>query len=347
MSDWEGTLDRYGRMIEERLAAFLENETREAIEYSDFIGRLYNDLREYIFRGGKRLASCSTLLAYKGFTGHIDERILDICAGIELYRHSILVHDDLIDEDELRRGASTIHEKYSQMQDARFGAGLALFAGNILYTLALKALGSSGFELEKTAKALVTLNGAFQAVNESQVLDLLFEYEKPHVNEWYVMASKRAVSLFKASLLIGAELADASKEDVQLLREAGEHVGFCFDIQDDVIDTFASEEQYGRKPGGDLLKRKKPLHIVYTYSMANQEQLRTFETAIQARPMVDLLSIRRVISECGALQAAKSRSREHADSAEKLISETNMSTEVKNFFISFIGYVKESLDWYK
>jgi len=91
-------------MIEERLAAFLENETREAIEYSDSIGRLYNDLREYIFRGGKRLASCSTLFAYKGFTGEADSRILDVCAGIELYRHSILIHDDLVDEDELRRG---------------------------------------------------------------------------------------------------------------------------------------------------------------------------------------------------------------------------------------------------
>jgi len=194
---------------------------------------------------------------------------------------------------------------------------------------------------------LKTLNGGFQAVNESQVLDLLFEYEKPDVNGWYVMASKRAASLFKASLAIGAELAGASKEDVQLLREAGEHIGYCFDIQDDIIDTFASQEQYRRKPGGDLLKQKKPLHIVYTYSMANQGQLETFLGAIQARPLEDLSKIRRVISDCGALQAAKSRSREHADSAKKLISETNMSTEVKDFFISLIDYVKESLDWYK
>jgi geranylgeranyl pyrophosphate synthase len=339
MSDWEKTLDNYGLMIEEKLSTLLEKETKNAINYHDFIGRLYGDLCEYTLRRGKRLASCSTLLAYKGFNGEVDDRILDVCAGIELYRHSILVHDDLVDDDEARRGGSTIHKKYSHEHDIRFGDGLAVFAGNILYTLAVKAFSSSGFELGKIVKVLNILNDAFQAVNESQVLDLLFEYKTPDVNEWYVMASKRAASLFKASLLVGAVLADASEKDLRLLGEAAEHIGYCFDIQDDIIDMFASEEQYGRRPGGDLSKHKKPLHIVYAYMMADQPQL---ENALQ-----DLDKIRKVVSDCGALEEAKSRSREHADSAKKLISETMMSREAKDFYISFIDYVKESLNWYK
>jgi geranylgeranyl diphosphate synthase type I len=339
MSDWEETLDKYGVVIEERLSSLLEKETKNATNYHDFIGRLYGDLREYMFRRGKRLASCSTLLAYKGFNGEADDRILDVCAGMEFYRHSILVHDDLVDDDEERRGGSTIHKKYSHEQDARFGGGLAVFAGNILYTLAVKAFGSSGFESGKTVKVLNLLNDAFQAVNESQALDLLFEYKTPDVNEWYVMASKRAASLFKASLLVGAVLANASEKDLRLLGEAAEHIGYCFDIQDDIIDMFASEEQYGRRPGGDLSKNKKPLHIVYAYAMAHQPQL---ENAVQ-----DLDKMRMILSDCGALEEAKSRSREHADSAKKLISETKMSREARDFYISFIDYIKESLNWYK
>jgi len=344
--DQDKILDRYGPMIEERLSNFLNNEIREASSYHDFIGRLYRDLHEYTLRKGKRLASCSTLLAYEGFNKEVDDRILKVCVGMELYRHSILVHDDLVDEDTLRRGESTIHVKYSQEHDVRFGDGLAVFAGNILYTLALRAFNRSGFASDKTARILSILNDAFQAVNESQILDLLFEYGKPDVNEWYVMASKRAASLFKASLLIGAVLADAPEEDVHLLKEAAEHIGYCFDIQDDIIDTFASEEQYGRRPGGDLSKNKKPLHIVYTYSMADQQQLKTIENEVHTCSL-DLNKIKKVISDCGALEAAKNRSREHADSAKKLISKTGMSEEVKNFFVSFIDYVKESLDWYK
>jgi geranylgeranyl diphosphate synthase type II len=340
-------LDKYDLIIEEKLSSFSEKETKGAIDYHDFIGRLYEDLHEYVSRRGKRLASCSTLLIYKGFDKEVDDRILSVCAGVELYRHSILVHDDFVDQDEARRGGSTIHKKYSREHDPRFGDGSAVFAGNILYTLALKAFTGSDFEPGKIVQILNLLNDAFQAVNESQVLDLLFEYKKPDVEEWYVMASKRAASLFKASLLIGAVLADASDRDLQLLREAGEHIGYCFDIQDDIIDTFASEERYGRKLGGDLSKHKKPLHIVYTYMMADPAQLETIESAAHIGPLEDLDRIRKVISDCGALKAAKKHSREHADSAKKLISETNMSPEVKDFFTSFIDYVKESLNWYK
>ncbi len=70
-----------------------------------------------------------TLLVYKGFTHEVDSRILDVCVGVELFRHGILVHDDLVDDDELRRGAATIHTVFSQEQDARFGNGVAIFAG--------------------------------------------------------------------------------------------------------------------------------------------------------------------------------------------------------------------------
>lgn len=103
------------------------------------------DVTDYALRGGKRLASCSTLLTYKGFTNDVNEHILDVCRGVELYRQAILVHDDLVDRDELRRGASTIQTMYSQYDDD-CGAGVTVFAGNILYTLASKAITKSDFE---------------------------------------------------------------------------------------------------------------------------------------------------------------------------------------------------------
>lgn len=69
-------------------------------------------------------------------------------------------------------------------------------------------------------------------------------------------------------------MAEASERDLQLLEEATLHIGYCFDIQDDIIDTFAEEGQYGRRPGKDLYKHKKPLHIVYTYKMAGSGSVR-------------------------------------------------------------------------
>ncbi|MEM2964375.1 MAG: polyprenyl synthetase family protein [Candidatus Bathyarchaeia archaeon] len=258
IGSWEAALNKYGKMIEERAETILKREAEQGFQYHPFMGGLYEALKGYVLRKGKRLASVTTLLAYKGFAGEMDDRILNVCAGMELYRHAILVHDDLVDGDETRRRGLTLHASYAQSYEKRLGEGLAVFAGNIMYTIALKTLVASGFERDKALRAVALLNDAFQAVNESQILDLLFEYKRPGIREWYVMASKRASSLFKASLGIGAILADAALKDARLLAEAAEHVGYCFDVQDDIIDTFASEEQYGRKPGGDLVKRKNP-----------------------------------------------------------------------------------------
>jgi len=346
MQSWEKILDECGQIVEKELADFLEKEIVESAGYHDFIEKLYKELYDYIFRGGKRLASCSTLLVYKGFGKEIDDNIKAISIGIELIRHSILIHDDLVDNDDLRRGALTIHKIYSKDMDPRFGNGVAIFSGNLLYALALKAFRKSGYNLTKFIVTDLFIEG-FKEVNESQVLDLLFEYKKSDINEWYKMASKRAASLFKFSLLIGAILADAPKRDIELLREAAENIGYCFDIQDDIIDTFATEEQYGRKPGGDILKNKKPLHVVYTYMMGDQSQIDVLHDSIQKGSLRDLENIREIIVNCGALDAAKNCSRDHAEMAKKLILSTSINKEAKEFFVSFIDYVEKSLDWYK
>ncbi|MEM2106375.1 MAG: polyprenyl synthetase family protein [Candidatus Bathyarchaeia archaeon] len=348
MVGWEKILDEYSNIIEAKVSRFLDENLRIASAYHPYIGELYGNLSEYVLRRGKRLASCSTLLTYKGYRGEVDERILDVCVGVELYRHSILIHDDLADDDETRRGAETIHRKYCQSHGLRFGTGVAVFAGNILYTLALRAIVDSDFNIQEKIQTIHRLNRAFQDVNESQILDLLFEHKMPDIAEWYVMASKRAASLFKASILVGAYLAEAPTRDLEILEDAAEHIGYCFDIQDDIIDTFASEQEYGRRPGGDLIKGKKPLHIVYTYMMANQPQIEFIRRAAQSGLTdEDLEKTREIVRECEALKEAVKRSMEHADSAKNLISKTGMNIEVKEFFSSLIDYIKESLSWYK
>ncbi|MEM2123418.1 MAG: polyprenyl synthetase family protein, partial [Candidatus Bathyarchaeia archaeon] len=104
-SDWREELKTYEQLIEDRILSIMEEEREKASKYHPFIERLYGDIEEFILRRGRRIASCSTLITYKGFKGSVDEEILSICAAIELYRHSILVHDDLADSDESRRYA--------------------------------------------------------------------------------------------------------------------------------------------------------------------------------------------------------------------------------------------------
>jgi geranylgeranyl diphosphate synthase type II len=174
---------------------------------------------------------------------------------------------------------------------------------------------------------------------------MLFEYKEPDPEEWEVMAGRRAASLFKASMLTGALLATASLKDMELLEGAAKHIGYAFDIQDDIIDTFASEEQYRRVPGGDIGKRKKPLHVIL--ALEKDRQLAKIMAKERLMADTDIEYVQALIRDCGALDRAKSISRMHALEAEKMISMTDMNQDAINFFESFIRYVDESLDWYK
>jgi geranylgeranyl diphosphate synthase type I len=339
-------LDKYGKSVEDQLRKHLSLAAAHGERYHPLIGRLYNSIEEYTMRKGKKLAAASTLVTYEGYSGAVDERILRIACGVEIYRQAILVHDDLVDADIVRRGGGTLHRLMEEGYDERFGAGSSIFSGNILFSMALNAMMSSGFSPQKLVKASSMLLSEYQNVNESQILDLMFEYKSPDVREWEVMASKRAATLFRATLGIGAILGGANEQDLACLAEAGEHIGYAFDIQDDIIDTFASEEQYGRPPCTDVLKGKKPLHIIL--ALDRDKRFASALADIRAgKRAVDVEFIRRTVRDSGALDEARKISKEHAEIGRRTILETGMSAGAKKFFHSLIDYVEDSLDWYK
>ena len=349
---WEETLDQYGAIIEEHLKTFLAEAVKEASDYHTFIKNVYSDIEEYILRKGKRLASCSTLLIYKGYTGKVDEKILSVCVGVELYRHAILVHDDMVDMDKQRRGGSTLHKKFTDSYNpynSRFGEATAVFAGNIAYELGVQAIMNSGFSDKAVNQLMLLFSDGYRAVNESQILDLLFEDRDVDVEEWRVMAGKRAASLFKVTLLAGAILGNASEKDLKLLENAAENMGYSFDIQDDIIDSFAPKDEYGKSPCLDISKNKKPLHVIYALDSVDKKKSEALKCLLGKEFLsfgeIDL--IRDVLRESGGLDAAKQASREHAEQAKIFIAQTSLTAEIKDFFSSFISYIEESLDWYK
>jgi geranylgeranyl diphosphate synthase type II len=347
--NWEATLDQYTATIGNKLEEHLKLLKGAAGRYHPFMLKTYENLEEYILRKGKRLASCSTLMTYKGYKGEVDEKILNVCMGIELYRHCVLIHDDLVDEDEARRGGRSFHKLFSDVHGARFGEGTAIFMGDAMYALSLETILKSGFGGEVVNKVIQLLVRDYRDVNESQVLDSLFEHKEPDVEEWYTMASKRASSLFRTTILAGAIPGGAPEEDLRALENAATNIGYAFDIQDDIIDTFAAEEQYGRSPGGDIAKGKKPLHLICALKLAGPEESAAIKSMLGKGEigMEDLEKMRAVIRKTGALDAAKKKSIEHAERAKVLIDRTKMSEESKKFFNAFIDYIVQSLEWYK
>lgn len=343
----EQIMDEYSLQVERKLKEFFKREERPAREYHEFIASLAKNGEEYILRKGKRIASFSSLLTYKGYSGKVDENFLDFCSAIELFRHSILIHDDLVDQDDLRRGGKAFHRLYNY--DERFSEGVAIFYGNILFAKAIEIILGLNFEKAKIERVIELFANCYAEINESQVLDLLFEYKLPAYEEWAAMARKRAASLFKLSLSSGAIFGGAPAKDFTFLNEAAISIGYAFDIQDDIIGTFASEEQYGRPTSGDIIMGKKPLHIVYAFELARGRELERLKEIFELEKIEgeQVEEIKEIVRKCGALEKAKQVSREYSRNATQAIDKTAMNKESKELFHSLIDYVSESLEWYK
>jgi geranylgeranyl pyrophosphate synthase len=345
---WEKTIHNYQVLIEERLNDYFFKVIRDAKSYHPFIAEVYSDLREYILRRGKRLASYSTLLTYEGYAGMVDDNILNVCGGIEIYRHCFLVHDDIVDMDVFRRGGNTLHKKFEKNYDDQFGEGVALFVGDIAYALALQVIIDSGFPDEKVIESILLLSNGYREINESQILDLLFKYKDVDVNEWYIMLSKRAATLFKVTMLIGARLADALEDDIKILEEVAMNIGYSFDIQDDIIDTFAQEQQYGKPLGRDITLGRKPLHILYALNSSNRDGSKTLRSFMGKQDISheEMNKIRTLIRQNKGLDVAKETSKKYATRARELVAQTNLRRDVKDLLDSLISFIAGSLNWY-
>ena len=346
--DWMGISKRYNVMIEKDVEKYMAMLRIEAAKYHEFTLKVFDSLSDYSLRKGLRLASIHTIITYTGYDNEVDQNILRICSGIEMYRHCILLHDDIADREDLRRGGLAFQRMFDGFNE-KFGESISIFSGNIAYSLALNAILSTDYSERKRIETLDILNDDFHSVNESQMLDLLFEYKNPSVEEWYLMARKRAASLFRTTVLIGSILGDAPVKDLPILDSAAQNIGFAFDIQDDIIDLFASKEQYGRDPGGDLVRGKKPLHIILAVNMAGEDLVELFNR-VRIKGEIssnELETIRTRVSDCGALDKAKERTRFHIDEAQKYLGETSINDDSRRFFESMLRYISSSLDWYK
>ncbi|NIM44161.1 MAG: hypothetical protein GTN80_10960 [Nitrososphaeria archaeon] len=352
--DYEESLDRLSRQIDIELRRYLDEKIEE--EHSLYFNEeVYQYIREYVLRRGKRLASTCTVMSYRGMGGK-GEEILRAATSIEFFRHSILSHDDLVDEDELRRGAPSVHasfrelhrEKFCTGDSERFGGAMAVFIGNVLIGLACEALCSADFDAHKTLKGLNLMTRNYRLVNDSQMLDLLFEYYEPNEEEWFSMARTRAPALFETSILLGAILAGAPEELIKYLRDYAHNIGYTFDIQDDIIGTFASEEEYGRPPTGDIALGKKTLFITKTLAKATEEEKTLLRRVLGNRKATvkEIQRLREIVLRTDALEEAKAKARELAGEAVDALKRARLNPEAEEFFSRLAQFITESMEWY-
>jgi geranylgeranyl diphosphate synthase type I len=223
---------------------------------------LYKASRHLVDAGGKRLRPAMLLLAAEAAGGD-PEKLAAAGVAVELVHNFTLIHDDIMDNADLRRGKPSVHSLW--------GISGAILAGDTLYSKAFQILGMTPVDSDRILQAMDVLSRTCTAICEGQWLDLEFERrELVSEREYMEMIEKKTGVLYGAAAGMGAVLAGASKDVVYGLEKFGLLTGMGFQIHDDVLDLTAPEEVLGKRRGGDLVEGKKTLIIIHAIAKGRE-----------------------------------------------------------------------------
>jgi len=229
--------------------------------------RLYEATRYILEAGGKRLRPTAALLVgealadvdpseidYRAFPtvtgGEVD--LMAAAVSIEVIQSFTLIHDDIMDDDDLRRGVKSVHNQYD--------TSTAILAGDTLYSKAFEIMADVGGKPENTLEAMRLLSSTCTKICEGQSLDVAFESRDDLSPEEYLeMVERKTAVLYGAAASIPAVLLDADDEVVDAMYQYGIESGKAFQIQDDVLDLTVSSEDLGKQRGSDLIENKETL----------------------------------------------------------------------------------------
>lgn len=259
---------------------------------------LYEASRHLVDSGGKRLRPSMLLLAAQAAGGEA-QALAPAAVSIELVHNFTLIHDDIMDNADVRRGRPAVHKIWGQSG--------AILAGDTLYSKAFQVLGMTAASPERILAAMNMLSRTCTAICEGQWLDMEFESrERVTEQEYMEMIEKKTGVLYGASAGMGAILVGASPEVVGAMDEFGRLTGIGFQLQDDVIDLMTPERVSGKRQGGDLIEGKKTLIMIHAF--ANDVVVPVFGRKDASEEEISR-SIS-ILQESGSIDYARSRAEE-------------------------------------
>jgi geranylgeranyl diphosphate synthase, type II len=225
--------------------------------------KLYEPVIYSLSMGGKRIRPVLLLLVYQMFKTDL-EKALPAAYAIELFHNFTLLHDDIMDNANLRRNLKPVHLEYSN--------NAAILSGDAMSILSYEYITKCDSANLKEIIDLYTQTAL--KICEGQQFDMDFETDNNvSVDDYINMIGLKTAILLATSLKLGAIIAEAPKKDAQLLYDMGYNLGLAFQLQDDLLDTFGDQDTFGKTIGGDIVSNKKTYLLVSALKLANDDQL--------------------------------------------------------------------------
>lgn len=298
---------------------------------------LYNAAGHLIVNGGKRLRPFMVMKSSQILKGK-DTDALPAAAAVEMIHNFTLVHDDIMDNDEMRHGVPTVHNK--------FGMPIAILAGDVLFSKAYQLISTSSLSPEISSKLVARLAKACVDVCEGQLLDIGMASSKkiPSEAEYIKMIGKKTAALFDVSCSMGAICANGKSKDIKNLSSFGKNLGIAFQITDDLIGIMGDPKITKKPVGNDLREGKKSLPILLAIKKAKGKDkatiLKSFGNAKTTKK--ELENSVKIIRSLGIEKTVRDQALRYAQLAKKSLNAYSGSS--KDDLISLLDFVvKRSL----
>ncbi|WP_066630263.1 polyprenyl synthetase family protein [Labilibacter marinus] len=239
----------------------LVNKKIDSLDIISAPRELYTPIEYTLSQGGKRIRPVLCLMASQLFKKDVNEIIFPALA-VEVFHNFTLLHDDIMDNADVRRNQPTVHKKWD--------ANAAILSGDAMMIKAYQYLCKC--DAKQLPEAIELFNNVALGVCEGQQYDMEFETRNDvTVDEYLEMIRLKTAILLAGSLKLGAILAKASKKDADLIYEFGINIGLAFQLQDDYLDSFGNQDSFGKKIGGDIVANKKTFLLLSAFKNAKGE----------------------------------------------------------------------------
>ena len=326
------SIDHIRQRIEISLASFLER-VKKDYKLHLVSPILFESIKDFTLREGKRIRPLLLILSYKGYAQHkknISKDIYNASTCMEFLHNFMLIHDDIIDCSNLRRGKPTMHKLLANAVKTdnpdKLGRDLSIVAGDIVYALAIDAFLSINESLDRKERALKYFiqTAAFTAMGE--FIDTLHGVEsidkvkEPDVYLNYTLKTARYT--FDCPLVTGAILGGADNREIKKISEFAIMIGQAFQIQDDIIGIYESEKNIGKSILSDLAESKKTLLVCHAYEHLKGARRAQFLKCFskKSKTFKDLVAVRKIFIDAGSLDYSLDAIKTRLEKSQKILS---------------------------
>ena len=296
------------------------NHTIESLPYDRKPAALYEPIKYVLSLGGKRLRPVLMLMAYNMYKEDV-ERILMPAVAIETYHNFTLLHDDLMDRAEVRRGKPCVHKKWND--------NAAILSGDNMLVLAFHRMLQCDEQYMPAVLRLFTETAL--EIDEGQQFDIDFEERSDVTEAEYIeMIRLKTSVLLACALKIGGVLGGATAQDAEALYEFGEKLGLAFQLQDDYLDVYGDFKTFGKQIGGDIMCNKKTYMLINAQLLANEVQARELAMWLnKENPQREekVAAVTRLYDEIGVPELVRNKINQYYQQAAQALSRISLPQE--------------------